>query len=143
MDQLPNPYQPPALIDETPSWWGRIRTLFRVGPKVVSLVQTASFSKGDAIIYDGISFFVDPGDRKILFAASPSSDHSDQRMDLITAEVMRVLPGFLGEYPSLQRRLRGRKLMVRMIESYQSRQVDYVRQSPVAAVIEGDDLIGD
>lgn len=39
-------------------------------------------------------------------------------MNLIVSETIRVLPVFLADYPSLTRILKGRKLVVRMLDDY-------------------------
>ena len=116
-DEL-NPYQTPPSLDEQPSWWSRVRSLF----SGVQDTQTRYFAGGDAIICDGISFFLDPDNPDVVYAASPSAEHTEKRLNLIVSEAIRVLPAFLDDYPELHSLLRGRKLTVRMIDSYCDRQ---------------------
>ena len=59
-------------------------------------------------------------------------------MNLIVAETMRVLPVLLADHPSLTRILRGRKLVVRMLEDYTSSSHSVIREE----VIEWDILDG-
>lgn len=91
-------------------------------------IHAPEFSAGDAIICDGIAFFIDPKNTSVAYAASPSSDHSDQRMNLVVAEAIRVLPAFLTDYPDLHSQLGGRKLCVRMIGAYTDVQSDFHRE---------------
>lgn len=90
--------------------------------------RTPDFASGDAFICDGIAFFIRPDNTDLVYAASPTSVFDDQRMNLIVAEVIRVLPNFLLDYPHLHAVLRGRKLCVRMIESYTAIQSDFRRE---------------
>ncbi len=86
------------------------------------------FANGDAIICDGVAFFIDPEDPSVAYAASPSAEHSERRMNLIVAEVIRVLPAFLTEYPELRPQLAGRKLSIRMIDNYTDTQAVFRRE---------------
>ena len=45
-------------------------------------------------------------------------------MNLIVSEVIRVLPSFLADNPEVHTHLRGRKLVVRMINSYTDKQTE-------------------
>jgi len=110
----PNPYQSPATVDPPETWWSRLRKMLRSAPHV----RKIDFASGDAIICDGIAYYINPNDTFLAYAASPSSDFSDKRMNLIVTEAIRVLPYFLADYPDLHTQLRGRKLCVRMISEY-------------------------
>lgn len=63
--------------------------------------RVPAFADGDACICNGIAFFIDPNDPHVLYAASPSAEDSERRMNLIIAEVIRVLPNFLTDFPQL------------------------------------------
>lgn len=70
------------------------------------------------MIFGGIAFFVDPNESELLYAASPSSVVTDSRMDLITHEAKIHLNGLLAASPSLKPIVQGRRLVVRIIDSY-------------------------
>jgi hypothetical protein len=126
MTDVPNPYQPPASIDERESFWSWIRALFR-SPHL----RSRDFAKGDPIICAGIAFFIDLEDSTIAYAASPSSDFSEQRMNLIVSEAIRVLPLFLADHPELHAHLRGRNLTVGMFCNDYDHQSGFRRQVPL------------
>lgn len=124
MSRTPNPYQPPTSVDEPDSWWKRFGGRFRSPPQQ----REPNFSAGDAIIFEGIAFFIDPNDTAIAYAASPAADHGDRSMNLIIAETIRILPSFLAEHSDLQSHLVGRKLCVRMIDSYTDDRSEFHRE---------------
>ncbi len=95
------------------------------------MARRADFPKGDAIVCGGIAFFIDPYESKTLYAGSPSSDHSDERLALVAREAIRYLPDFLANnrYPAL--RLPERRLVVRIINDYRGIFSDYVRAAEV------------
>lgn len=109
-----NLYQPPATVDPPETWWSRLHKILRSVPHV----RKRDFASGDSIICDGIAYSINRDDTSLDYAASPSSDFSDKRMNLIVAEAIRVLPYFLANYPDLHTQLWGRKLCVRMISEY-------------------------
>lgn len=113
MSDRPNPYASPRSI-HVETWWERLLRLLgglhAPGPVV--------FADGGVLIHEGIAFFIDPANPLVAYAASPSTDQSDQRMNLIVSETIRVLPLFLADHPEVREHLRERKLTVRMIESY-------------------------
>ncbi|MCC9603713.1 hypothetical protein LOC67_24450 [Stieleria sp. JC731] len=122
MTNEPNPYASPTLDEVDPgSIWKRLWKFFTGPPRD----RIPNFAAGEAIIYEGISFFIDPDNPSELFAASPSVDHSQRRMNLIVAETLRLLPALLAEYPDFQGVMLGRKLRVRMIDSYQDSRCQY------------------
>lgn len=86
------------------------------------------FIQGYALIFEGIAFFVDPQNSSLLYAASPSEDESESRMNLIVSEVVRVLPTFVAEHSHLGSALVNRKLVIRMIRSYRDKQGEFVRE---------------
>ena len=94
----------------------------------IPIARIPTFAAGDAIICNGIAFFIDPGDPGVLYAASPSAEDSERRMNLIVAEVIRVLPNFLTDFPQLHPQLRGRKIAVRMISDYSDTHSPFRRQ---------------
>lgn len=69
-------------------------------------------------IVEGIAFYIAPNNLANMFAASPSATANGKRMNLVVAETIRVLPIFLTNYPRLHSIMRGRTLVVRMIENY-------------------------
>lgn len=107
MTDIQNPYEPPAWTDERETWWSRIRAFFRRPD-----VRSQGFANGDPIICEGIAFFITPEDPTTAYAGSPSTDISEQRMNLIVSEAIRTLPLFLAEHPDLHEYLRGRRLSV-------------------------------
>ncbi|TWU37775.1 hypothetical protein Q31b_45640 [Novipirellula aureliae] len=83
-----NPYRPPNEIEPHQSWWSKLRGRFSSkGPIVISR-PAPNFAGGEAIICEGIAFFVNLEEPSRLYAASPSTDTSDQRMDFILAEAI-------------------------------------------------------
>ena len=133
MAKTNNPYQPPADIGASVGWWERLRQFFMVRDPNNPLYQIPDFAAGQAVIYYGISFFIDPEDSSVLFAASPSADHSQERFDQIVAEALRLLPFFMDEVPAAMDLVQGRKLLVRMIGNYSDSQAEFIREAEVDA----------
>lgn len=52
-------------------------------------------------------------------------------MNLIVSEAIRVLPLFLADHPEVHEHLRGRKLTVRMVKSYEDASSEYTRETPL------------
>lgn len=82
------------------------------------LIRYVAFRRGDIVIVYGIAFYIDPDNASVLFAASPSTKNTDDRMDLVVAESIRALPYLFSRRPGLERLIRGRILIVRLVESY-------------------------
>ncbi len=64
-------------------------------------------------------------------------------MNLIVAEAIRVLPMLLAESPSLTQILRGRKLVVRMLDDYSNSSNAVIREQVLdwdilSGIIDGD-----
>ncbi|TWT76753.1 hypothetical protein CA13_72510 [Planctomycetes bacterium CA13] len=131
MTENQNPYQPPNDVDPYENWWSKLRKHFQHAP----VKPPPNFAEGHAIICDGLAFFIDPDDASVLYAASPSVNTSDERMDLIVREAVRVLPIFLADYPAVLPIILGRKLIVRMIRRYQDKQAEYIRQVQLDAKV--------
>ena len=91
------------------------------------------FDRGDAVICGGIAFFVDPNDDTTLYAGSPSQDHSDQRLILIAREALQRLSDFLEENGELAAQVDCRRLVVRIVHSYDGIWSDYYRAVEVVA----------
>ena len=121
MPQNSNPYQSPQSIKPGESWWNVFtkRILFWW------TIQEPGFQNGDALLYAGIVFFVDPQEPNVLFAATPSADSTQRRLNLVVSETVRVLPMFLAENPQIEPYLVGRQLKVRLIHDYQNFDQDY------------------
>ena len=114
LNETLNPYQPPAPVGFREPWWRRITRRF-TRPRIK---RKPRFERGEAIIHEGVAFFMDRDDPTLLHAALPSSEASADRMDRIVAEALRVLPKFLRDNPSVHPLVRGRRLAVRMIATY-------------------------
>ncbi|WP_345319783.1 hypothetical protein [Novipirellula rosea] len=135
----PNPYHPPTPVASTHNRISRFIELVRRFPWTTS----SRFSRGELVIVDGIAFYLDPDDSSIAFAASPSATNTNERMNLIISETIRVLPTLLTDSPSLTRILRGRRLVVRMLNEYSGSSNAVVREEVLAwdilnAIIDGD-----
>ena len=146
MTTEPNPYQAPWTDEYSETWWSKIRNLFRL----VIAESQLGFESGGKVITEGIAFYLDTdrfvGDDKsvCLCAASPSTVFTDKRMNFVVAEAIRVFPFFINENPHLKRWLRGRRLVVRLIESYDDANDQYKRQHAlewdfIAGVLGSDD----
>lgn len=125
MSDKPNPYESPRSI-HVETWWDRLRTLFGG-----SHAPSRTFADGRALICEGIAFFIDPANPSVAYAASPSEDHSSDRMNLIVSETIRVLPMFLADHPEVHEHLRERKLTVRMVDSYADARSACSRETPL------------
>jgi hypothetical protein len=114
MTESPNPYQSPAALDPVEGWWSRFRKRLRPVP----VRREPQFERGEALLCYGVAYLIELNDPSTLHAALPSSEATQQRMEQLVAEAVRVLPLFLATHPKLQPFLRGRRLCVRMIETY-------------------------
>lgn len=122
--QTQNPYQPPFDLNQPDGWWIRFRRFIRK----FRLAGEVDFLGGAAIICDGIAFYIDPDNPADLYAASPSADASQKRMELIIAESVRVVPLLLVDHPRLRGPISERRIVVRMISRYTDSQAEYNRQ---------------
>ncbi|WP_417737355.1 hypothetical protein [Rosistilla oblonga] len=120
----PNPYQPPRPVVPADSRLSRFVKFLRRFPWTTS----SRLLGGGLVIIDGIAFYLDPSDSSVVFAASPSATNTNERMNLIVAEAVRVLPILLAESSSLTRILRGRKMVVRMLDDYSSSSHAVIRE---------------
>ncbi len=124
-DSSINPYLPPSSPEDSRSLIDVIVDLFTTDRHR----KLRRFLRGHAILFHGISFFIDPENDSFLYAASPSEDKSDQRMNLVVAEVVRVLPEFVSSNSYLDKVLVNRKVVVRMIHSYYDNQKQFDRET--------------
>jgi len=67
-----------------------------------------------------------------FFAASPSADFSDERLDLVVSEAVRVIPMLLRDHWKIQQLLHGRQLVVRLIHSYSDGPTEFVHEREVS-----------
>ena len=111
MEPPPNPYESPKQVAQPVSLWGWFWRLLQSA-------RPPNFSAGDPTVVEGVAFYIDPGNDSVLYAASPSYDQSERRMNLVVAEAIRVLPIFLAKDPRLSSLLADRKLCVRIIATY-------------------------
>ncbi|UUO05079.1 hypothetical protein M4951_17015 [Blastopirellula sp. J2-11] len=135
MTETPNPYQSPLETEYHETWWSKLRRLF------TSPIARPTFERGGKILAEGIAFYLDMDDSARLYAASPSTVHTDARLNLVVSEAIRLLPLFLSDNPTLQAYVRGRKLTVRLIDTYASNPAEFVREhifdwDYIAAVLE-------
>jgi hypothetical protein len=121
MTESQNPYQSPNAIEFVPRWWLKLRKMFEPSPLKL-------FLRGRAIICEGIAFSLDPKSRRVFYAASPSINHSDERMDLIVEEALRILPVFVNEYPELRAGVLSCNLCVQMIHGYNDVSIPCIRE---------------
>jgi len=131
-----NPYRPPRWEDEDGGVWWRLQNLFAsvvrfAGPKWGG----PKFSHGDAVICQGIAFFIDPAQPGLLFATTPSVQTNDRRLEFIRAEVEQVLPNFQKDFPELCPVIAGRRVVVGIIERYTETKKTMVRQAQTDMVI--------
>lgn len=124
MNNSSNPYQPPSEERHFVPWWQALK-LFLFGS---SSGRVVNFQQGDLVFCEGIAFFIDETESEILYAASASSDLSDRRLNLLVAETIRVLPHFVAANPDLIEFLSGRKLVIRVVNSYPDSQTDFLRE---------------
>ena len=141
MSDSPNPYRPPAIEHHELTWWEKL--WYWLGP--ASKERSPKFTEGEAEIYEGVSYFVDPDNNAVAYAACPSVDRSDKRMRLIVSEALRLLPGFLEDFPEFRPLIQDRRLCVRMIAAYTDKQAEYQRESDleweeVRAVLERNEI---
>ncbi|MEL7496839.1 MAG: hypothetical protein AAFN77_04470 [Planctomycetota bacterium] len=94
-------------------WWIRLWHSIRR-----ALNNQWSFASGEGLLKNGILFFVEPEDSATLFAATPSSDTSPERIELIIEEVNTALSLFIAENSHLKGLLNRRHLVVRIINHY-------------------------
>lgn len=104
-----NPYQPPRT--EVPSWWSRFLAWLQRG--------SFAFLQGKPLILEGIQFYIDPQEPGVLYAASPAKKISDTTVQLVIAEVRRLTPELIQLHPSMHSLLHGRKICVRLINTYE------------------------
>ena len=127
MTDKANPYSPPETTTPHHSLWSRIASVFfaRIGlrPQIVP----PNLVKGEAIIYGGIAFFVDPNDPNTLYAGSPSSDQSDEGFSLVAHEAVKYLPKFFADHRGLTPALGDRRFVVRIVNDYGGIFSDYTR----------------
>lgn len=133
MAQPPNPYETPLPVDPEPSWWDRIRGWF-VKRRIAS-VKPIRFSQGHAVIFSGIAYFIDPKVPDELYAASPSIIDTTERMNLIESEAREHLPALLESSRSLKRKIVGRRLVVRIVESYADGQNSFLSERATDHVV--------
>lgn len=119
-----NPYQSPPAVDRQETWWTKLRGVLRLDPST----RKTDFPGGDAIICCGIAYFINLKLPSVLYASSPSSDLSQERMNLVVAESIRVLPIFLAEHPELHPLIRGRRLTVQITNSYSNVKSNVLRE---------------
>lgn len=124
MNDDSNPYRPPEAGDESWSWLSLLAGL--IGTEKQGARR--QFARGEMIIFEGIAFFVDPSDDSLLYAASPSAETSDVRMNLIVAEIVRLVPQFAASHEYLQAILLNRKVAVCMVNSYGDKHAEFVRE---------------
>lgn len=128
-----NPFQSPVSADPPKSWWRKLAQ--QVTPNVLS--SQRRFEDGQPEFFYGVVFFIDPAEPRFLHAALPSSEASDARMKRNVAEVVRVLPDFVQANPELHSLIRGRRVVVRMIELYAELDVEkYARVELGSDVLE-------
>ncbi|MEO1615617.1 MAG: hypothetical protein AAFV88_07205 [Planctomycetota bacterium] len=120
----PNPYQPPVETESTPPWWQRLFSPGRAHERYVA----ERFARGHAIICNGISLFIDPNDASSLYAATPSQRVDADRMELICEEACQAVKLFASDFPRVSRFMRHRRLQIRIIESYASKQGRFVHE---------------
>lgn len=117
MADEPNPYQTPTSIERPANgWWIRLRAWWHRGRQMTR--PAPQFDRGEAILCEGIAFFLDPDDTETLHAATPPSLATEPRMRLVVNEVAYTLHVFLAENPHTHSCVRGRRLVVRLVESY-------------------------
>jgi len=147
MADEPNPYQTPTAT-ERPSrgWWIRLRAWWHRGQQLAR--SGPRFDRGEAILFEGIAFFLDPDDADTLHAATPSSVATEPRMRLVVNEVAYTLHVFLAENPHTHPWLRGRRLVVRLVESYEDLRTEIyppvdLGTAPVERALESRPATGD
>lgn len=122
-----NPYLPPTPTPEVPHRLFAIGRLLRELP----FVRTLAFRRGDVSIIGGIAFYVDPKNKSLLFAASPSAAVTDERLELVVSEAIRNLDDLLLPHRGLRRFLRGRTLAVRLTGTYDDARTVVTRETRI------------
>ena len=138
-----NPYAPPSIdapsSSSLRSWLKSLVTGFWRIP----VSGSPDFANGEAIIVSGIAYFIDPSDNKTLFAGSPSEDRSDRRLALVASEAIRHLPFLFEDHPDLVQDLSSRRLVIRIVNSYEGIWSDYYRAAQALSAPLGDQLPAD
>lgn len=122
-----NPYAPLSFEEPEESWRSRLLGAFVSWFRQKRGRTAPQFQKGGAMVFGGIAFFIDPGDETTLYAGSPSLDRSDRRVALIAHEALKLLPDFLEENTALAVQILQRRLVVRIVHSYDGIWSDYYR----------------
>lgn len=122
MPQDVNPYVSPKPCEEQAGFLRRLFNWLKT-----ACVRDRTFRKGFPYIYGGVAYFVDPEDSRTLYAGAPSEDTSDARLTLIAKEAIALLPEFLKEYEHLRASLDRRRLVVRIMKTYDGVYADYSR----------------
>ena len=129
MKQTPSPYEAPSESRPYQTWWSKLLSFFRTGNPFGEHLGVIKFLDGNIFIFEGIGFFVDPEDPKMVYAASPSQELTNQRVNLVVSEAVRLLPLLLANAPpSLIPHLKGRKLAVRLVEDYACARTSVLRE---------------
>lgn len=131
MPEETNPYRSPPMPESKPlsrsSIWHRqsrgLKKRWRWGE--------SGFGNGHAVVCSVIAYFIDPWDDQTLFAGSPSGDHSDARLALIAREAIRNLPSFIELHGDSRPRFMQRRLVVRIVETYDGTYAFYDRAGEV------------
>ncbi|TWU48992.1 hypothetical protein Poly51_48960 [Rubripirellula tenax] len=89
---------------------------------------TLDFEVGGKVIIDGIAFYLDTVDSTRFYAASPSGIQTDERLDLVVSDAVRVFPLFLRRNPKYYQLVYGRILSVRLIGTYADKPTEYFRE---------------
>ena len=110
--------------ESDPTWWTKLIAFFGFG----STERLTKFLAGEMVVLEGIAFYVDPNEPKLLYAASPSSEVTQQRLNLVVSEAVRMLPYFLAEHPDFTDSLRDRTLAVRLISGYCTSNLEVLAQ---------------
>lgn len=121
---MSNPYEPPPATEPNDSWLAKFCRLF----SRPAASREIPFEDGGKLITDGIAFYLDRSDATRLFAASPSAVHTDQRLNLVISQVLLVFPLFLKDNPKFEPLVRGRKICVRLIDTYADAPTEFVRE---------------
>lgn len=140
MTKSVNPYAPPSIdARSTRSFRSWLKALV-AGFWRIPVTGSPDFANGEAIIVSGIAYFIDPSDNKTLFAGSPSEDRSDRRLAFVASEAIRYLPYLFEDRPDLIQDLSSRRLVVRIVDSYQGIWSDYYRAAQALSAPLGDHL---
>ena len=121
MPVSPNPYEPPNSVGQEVGWWDRLRAAFRRPAPIKRSTRDPSlleFLAGSPIFYDGVLFFVVPGETMILHAAIALREENENLVQCCITEVQRVVPKFFWEYSDLETAVCRHTLVVRFIDDY-------------------------